>query len=172
MNGLLVFLGVAMALLLALLIAAPWRREALPSGRSPELPDRVLMNRILAEEDAAFVESLGSPRIRRYFVRERRRLALSWLRQLYGAARDLRRQHVQLARHSSDVRLGAEARLACEFGAFLIAYAFFVAFVRWIGPFRGRRVLGAADSLVSTLDRLGRRIAASASAPERGVAAA
>lgn len=169
MNGLLAFLGVAIALVLALLLLVRLRPASLPSEGLIELPDRVLMARILAEDDAAFVESLGSPLIRQYYIRERRRLALAWLRRLFCAARKLRQRHVLSARHSSDVHLGAELRLACEFVMFILAYAAVVGLVASIGPMRGRRLLGGCDSLITSLAQLASKIAARVSTPQPGV---
>ena len=170
MIGVEVFVGAGIALVVALTVAAMRSPSNVPPGVLLELPDRELMERILAREDAAFVKQIGSQSVWRYFVTERRRLALGWLRRLFVAARTLRRRHVQSARQSSDARLGSELRLAIESATFVLMYGFVVGVMRTAGPFRGRGAVGSVESLVGAVDRLGRRVAASVSVPERAVA--
>ena len=84
----------ALAALLVLILRRNRDQEPGESYDSPNrlepivrLPNRILLDRCLSAEDLAFISSLESPRLMRLFLRERRRLAIAWLRQTRREAR-------------------------------------------------------------------------------------
>jgi hypothetical protein len=123
------------------------------------LPDRALLDRCLSAEDLAFISSLESPRLLRLFLRERRRLAIVWLRQTRREAQRLLELHVRSVRYAADLRPGAEAKLFLAAGLFLVVYTMMSGIVLWYGPLRTRRFLQSLQSLAGLLSILGQRIA-------------
>jgi len=123
------------------------------------LPDRALLDRCLSAEDLAFISSLRSPRLLRLFLRERRRLAIAWLRQTRREAQRLLEFHVRSVRYAADLRPGAEAKLFLAAGLFLVVYTMMLGIVFWYGPVRTRRFLQSLQSLAGVLSLLGERIA-------------
>ena len=165
MIGLIVFIGASAALILLLLIVnRPATSEEAPAG----LPDRAIMERILAPEDARYIASLRLPRVHRLFLRERRRLAVRWLRAIRAEATRLFELHTRAVRQTRDVRPMMEFRVACSFALFMLNYAVIVGLVQWYGPFRTSAVLRLFDSLSGAMERLSRQLAASAGAPASG----
>ncbi len=166
MIELLVFLGAGVALILLLLIVKhPATGEEVPAG----LPDRAIMERILSAEDARYIASLRLPRVYRLFLRERRRLAIVWLRAIRAEAARLFGLHTRAVRQMQDVRPIMEVRVACSFALFMLNYAVVVGLVRWYGPFGAGAILRVFDSLSGAMERLSRQVAGSAGAPAFGV---
>ena len=165
MTGLLVFIGASAALILLLLVVKrPANGELAPAG----LPDRAIMERILAPEDARYIASLGLPRVHRLFLRERRRLAVRWLRAIRAEATRLFRLHTRAVRQARDVRPMTEVRVACAFALFMLNYAVIAGLVRWYGPFHTGAILRLLDSLSGAMGRLSRQLTAGAGAPAAG----
>jgi hypothetical protein len=165
MIGLLVFLGASVALVLLLLVVKhPATSEEVPVG----LPDRAIMERILAPEDSRYIASLRLPRVYRLFQRERRVLALAWLRAIRAEATRIFGLHTRAVRQTQDVRPMMEVRVACSFALFMLNYAVIVGLVRWYGPFGAGAVLRLFDSLSGAMERLSRQVAGSAGAPAFG----
>lgn len=171
--NLLLILGIGIALLF-LLWAAGRNRSAAGADRASRpadpgeyivrLPPRALLARCLAVEDLEFAVQTASIAVVRLLLRERRRLALAWLRQTRQEAGRLFRLHVRMARHAPDLRPAAEGKLLLQFGLFLVVYQILVGFVALYGPLRTRRFVESVHALADLLSRLGSRIAESASA--------
>ena len=163
MTGLMILIGLLMALLL-LFWAAGRGRADFGADRAEEespvrLPPKALLGRCLSIEDVEYAAQLGSPRILRLLLRERRRLALKWLRQTRQEAGRLLRQHVRAARHAADLRPAAEVRLWFHAGLFLIVYEVLMTAVRLYGPFRTRAFVRSVFAMAGVLVNLGDRIA-------------
>jgi len=122
-------------------------------------PDRALLDRCLSAQDLAFISSFESRALLRLFLRERRRLAVAWLRQTRREAQRLLRLHVRSVRYAADLRPGAEVKLFLAAGLFLMVYGTMLAIVSWYGPLRTRRFLESVQGLAGVLSRLGERIA-------------
>ena len=119
------------------------------------------MARCLSEEDARFIENLGSAGVFRLLLSERRRLALRWLRLTRREAARLFGLHVRTARYAPDLRPLTEAKLVLEFATFLMIYEVLAGLVRLYGPFRTHSYVGSIHGLAQLLSWLGGRIAAS-----------
>ena len=161
----LAIVGFGAALLLLLWLAG---RRSYAASTAPDdlyseylvrLPPRGLLGRCLALEDVEYAVALGSPEVLRLLLRERRRLALGWLRQTRREASRLFRLHIRMARHASVLRPGAELRLFLQFGVFFLLYQVLAGTVRLYGPFRARTFVNSVQSLADLLGRLGARIA-------------
>jgi len=139
---------------------ADWSSEAAHRPEIPvRLPDRTILERCLSSEDLEFISSFESQALLRLFMRERRRLAVAWLRQTRWEARRLLRLHVSSVRYAADLRPGAEAKLFLAAGLFLLVYGAMLGIVSWYGPLRTRRFLKTVQVLAAILSQLGERIA-------------
>jgi len=123
------------------------------------LPPRGLLARCLAVEDVEYAATLRSPVVLRLLLRERRRLALGWLRQTRREASRLFRLHIRMARHAPDLRPVAELKLFCQVGVFFLLYQVLAGTVHLYGPFRARTFVNSVQSLADVLAHLGGRIA-------------
>jgi len=162
MTEVLVFLGAGAALFLLL---ALWSRredgELEPEGPIGP-PDPSVMRRILAQQDMAYIASLRLPRIQRFFVRERSRLALAWLRASRDEGRRLLQRHAEAVRRQRDIRPMTEIRIAWLFASFLLASLTAAGLVRLCGPFRVPALRRSVEHLLGSLDSLGRMAGAPA----------
>jgi len=137
-----------------------WSSEAAHRPEMPvRLPDRMILERCLSSKDLEFISSFESRALLRLFVRERRRLAMAWLRQTRREAQLLLRLHVSSVRYAADLRPGAEAKLFLAAGLFLLVYGAMLGIVSWYGPLRTRRFLESVQGLAVILSQLGERIA-------------
>jgi hypothetical protein len=124
------------------------------------LPRRSLLDQCLSPEDLDFVKIRKSPAVLALFLHERRRIAVSWLRQTRREAQRLVRLHVHAVRYAADLRPAAEAKLFLAVGLFMLVYAAMLTAVWWYGPLRTRRSLASIRSLASVLAQLADRIVA------------
>ena len=159
MSELIIFLVVGLALVVVLLICvrrgvetAASRRE-FPEARKAllalqlELPPRDLMDRIFASQDWDFVLSLSLPRIQRIFLRERKTVALSWLRHTRMKARRLMDFHLKAVRRNIAVSRAVEFELAINYILFLVICRILLGLIWLHGPFGTRRLVGYAASM-------------------------
>ncbi len=109
------------------------RGELLPSG---------LVARILDLADFSFVANEGNNEIRQRFERERKELAISWLRHTRQQVDHLFRFHLRFARQQSDLNPADEFRIAFSYFLFLAAYAALLNSIRLRGPLRARTMVG------------------------------
>jgi hypothetical protein len=156
MTELLIFLAAGTVLLL--LVAASSRRHS--AEMEPEElagpPDPSVMRRILAPQDMAYIASLRIPGIQRLFVRERRRLALAWLRASREEASRQLRRHAHMVRCQREIRPATEIRIAWLFGSSQLTCLIMAGFVWSCGPFRVPVLLKSVDYLLGSLESLGR----------------
>jgi hypothetical protein len=150
-----VFLGTGAALILFMLA---WRDgdpgKELEEFDGPSSP--LVMRRIIAQEDMLYVASLQMPHIRRFFLRERRRLALDWLRASRKEALRLLRSHKEAVRHSDDTRAAREIQIVAGFASFVVVYSAMAGTVRLFGPFRVPALLRSVEYLSDSLESLTR----------------
>jgi hypothetical protein len=125
------------------------------------LPGRFLLARCLSSEDLEFISERHSSQLLHLFLRERRRLAIGWLRQIRREATHLYRLHVRSVRYAADLRPAAEAKLLVAVVLFSVVYGAMLLAVEMYGPFRTRRFLRWVQSMADVLMQLGGRIAAS-----------
>jgi hypothetical protein len=137
-------------------------RSALEASQTiVQLPPSSLLGRCFSQQDVEFVASLGSQAVLRLLLRERRRLALEWLRLTRREARRLLGSHVRTVRFSADLRPATEFKLLVRAGCLLFTSEVLEVLVRWYGPFRARAYVRSIEGLGSVLAALGSGIAQS-----------
>jgi hypothetical protein len=124
------------------------------------LPARYLLYQCLSAEDLEFVRLRKSPVLLRLFLRERRRLATSWLRETRREAHRLLRLHLNSVRFAADLRPMAESRLFLVVAVFFLVYGALTAVVWFYGPLQTRQFLQSTQALGRIFARLTDRIAA------------
>jgi hypothetical protein len=167
MMQLLPFMAPAFALLLLLLLlrkrpSAPLAARPFPAepldAFSLELPPRELMERVCARQDFEFVSANAPRQVRRAFQRERRSMAIAWVRQASRQAQRWMAFYSKTVRHSASLSPSMELKLALQFAAFhLTCFALMTAI--WLGgPVRARilisHALGLSERLALEFDRV------------------
>jgi len=109
-----------------------------------DLPSRALTERIFAPEDREFVARQAPKRARQQFLRERKALALWWLRETRLVLRYLMALHRKAVRGSEDLSLAVETRLAVHYFFFVVVYDLLYALIWLRGPFANRAMVGYA----------------------------
>jgi len=171
MNQLLIFLPIALLLLAILLVWAlrtrgpaadnktsPDAREALTSLEQLELPSQAVVERVFATQDWDYISSQTSPRIQRMFLRERRTIALSWLRQMRKQAAHLVDLHLRVVRRNVNLRPATEIGLAFRYVLFLLQSEVLAVLIWLVGPFRSRRMVDYAVGVAQQLGYISGRV--------------
>jgi hypothetical protein len=130
-----------------------------------ELPSRALMSRILAEDDLGFIDGEGVRAIRKQFLQDRRRLALSWLLQTRRQATAILGFHLRAVRTDFSLRPSVELQLALHTLLFFATYAALWSLVTCYGAFGARAILRNVVNLSGRLAGLGGSILADAGRP-------
>jgi hypothetical protein len=104
-----------------------------------------IVERIFARSDRDYVLSLESDSAYNTFVEERRRIALAWVRQVRQRVMTLWHFHNHATRHSPDLKLGSEARLAWNFVVLLLACQGLELLIYAVGPFTVPSMVGSAS---------------------------
>jgi hypothetical protein len=117
-------------------------RHALNALQLDLLPTE-LVGRIFAKQDCEYVALRTPPPVQRMFQRERKRIALSWVHQVQGQIRSLRRFHLGAARFYAQLNVRAEMRLALDFAVLLMACRTLQVMLYLRGPYAVPRMVGA-----------------------------
>ncbi len=117
-----------------------------------ELPPRALADRIFSDTvDAEFVSKNFPPALQEMYRKERRSLALAWLKAVHHAGVQLYRVHVSVARGSSVLNPRVELQVACELLGLLVTCYTLYALVWLRGPHSLSRLVGRVLSLTTQL---------------------
>jgi hypothetical protein len=127
-----------------------------------EVPPAALMNRIFAEDDLTFVSSEGVRPIRRQFVQDRRRIALSWLGLTRREAIRILHLHLRAVRTNRSLHPLLEFQLLAHTLLFFAVYALLWSIVATYGAFWARGFVRNVVTLADRLSALGARILADA----------
>jgi hypothetical protein len=125
-------------------------RQALNSLQDNLLPPE-LVRRVFSQEDLAFVTSVGSKEIRETFLRERKRVALLWVRQLRKNVVSLRQFHSGRSRFYAQLDFRTEVELAVRFASLLLVCRLLEAVFHLSGAFAAPRIVGAAIHTAGTV---------------------
>jgi hypothetical protein len=139
-------------------------RQALNSLQTNLLPPE-LVHRVFAREDLIFVSSVGSKRIRRRFLRERKRVALRWVAQVRKQVSSLKRFHSGRSRFYAQVDLRTEIELALSFASLLFVCRLLEAIFYIRGPFAAPRIVGAVIGVAGNICAASERSLAFLSSP-------
>lgn len=110
-----------------------------------------LVGRIFATRDSEYIRAETPSRIQEMFQRERKRIALSWVRQVRGQILSLRRFHLGAARSYAQLSLRTEMGLAVDFAALLFACRILQVMLYVRGPYA---VPGMVEATASAATRL------------------
>ncbi len=166
MSDLIFSVGIGVAFLVLLLLwaqrsaRAPLSRRE--SFRAEEalgtfqlgLPTRVLAERIFAQEDWDYVARQAPPEVRRAFLRERKTLALAWLRQTRQQVGRLMRFHLRAVHRNARLAPGVELRLTAHYLVFLMVYQVLSSLIWLRGPFAVQGMVGFASDVAQDLSNL------------------
>lgn len=118
-------------------------RQALNSLQTGLLPAD-LVQRMFARNDLEFVISACPEETRRLFLRERKRLALSWVRQVRRQVLSLRAFHSRQSRRYARMHLATELGLALNFFSLLFICRVLQVTFYLRGPYAVPTVVGKA----------------------------
>ena len=131
-------------------------RQALNSLQDNLLPPE-LIQRVFAREDLLFACSIGSAKVRATFLRERKRVALRWVRELRKQVLSLRQFHAGRSRFYAQVGARTEFELALSFAYLLFVCRVLEGVFQFRGPFAAPRIvhaaIGSAESICATSER-------------------
>lgn len=163
MSELLFFLALSLALLVLLLLWAS--RGARVAANQEEIagvqealaalqlagPPRTLEEKIFAGRDWEFVSKRTPRPIQLEFLNDRKKLALSWLRESRKKVAEVLALHRTAARQWSSLRPAAELGLVVHYLFFLMVYAILFGLIWLRGPFALRRMVSYASELAEQL---------------------
>lgn len=135
---------VAAALLLLLILVAALRLLVSQSLQEPPLargeediteacPEE-FVSRIFSRADWEFVRGIKSRSIERLFSRERKRVALTWVRQTSAMIRRVMRGHAEAARQSKNLEVSVEMSILTQYLALMAVCAILSLAIQIAGP--------------------------------------
>jgi hypothetical protein len=135
---------VAGALLLLILLVATMRLLASRSLQEPPLargeedvtepcPEE-FVSRIFSRDDWEFVRGIKCGSIERLFSRERKRVALAWVRQTSAMIRRVMRGHAEAARQSRNLEVSVEISILTQYVALMAVCALLSLAIQIAGP--------------------------------------
>lgn len=95
-----------------------------------------VMRRILSEDDAHFIEGMGTPEVQKLFYSERKKLALRWVRRTQKQVSYLLKMHLILAGHMSKPTHKFDFDLSAKYFVFKFISSVVLAMIWLVGPFK------------------------------------
>jgi hypothetical protein len=124
------------------------------------------VSKIFSRADWEFVSQTKSPKLAKLFRRERKAVALLWVRQTSAAIQRVMREHKAASRGSHDLEFTTEVKLVLQYGELmLLCGALFLA-IQSAGPLWLRGLALYADSLSRSIADVQRALAAAATPRE------
>jgi len=144
-------IGVSIALLISfllLLLLAAWRQAVVTAREVPpqaalqpqgvDLPlepcPAEYVSKIFSREDWEFVASMNSPALQRFFLAERKSLALLWVLQTAAGIQKVMRQHAEFSRGSADLEFATEMHLFFRYAELRVICAVLIVSIELVGP--------------------------------------
>ncbi len=164
------FLIIGLLLLILLVVWARRGARPAPSGGElagaqtaltilqSELLPQALVERIFALQDWDFVRSQAPADVQGVFLRERKAIALSWLRQTRRQVKKLMEFHLLAARRSVNLSPAMEVKVATDCLLFLLECGILIFLIRLRGPFYVRRMVGQTASVAERLCVISQRL--------------
>jgi hypothetical protein len=116
-----------------------------PAEVAPCPPEFVF--KIFSRADWEFASATKSPKIEKLFRRERKAVALLWVRQTSAAIQRVMREHAEAARGSGDLEFTTEVKLVLQYGELMLLCGVLFLAIQSAGPLWVRGVALYADSL-------------------------
>ena len=111
------------------------------------------IKRIFAAEDVKFVSESGVPDVQRFFLKERKRLGIQWMRSTQKQVAHLMRLHLKLASYTCEPNPKFEFNLTIKYVCFILVCNSLLVVMWLFGPFQAVRVvshtLGVAEHFCS-----------------------
>ena len=112
------------------------------------------IKRIFAADDVNFITESGAPDVQRFFLKERKRLGIQWLRSTQKQVAQLMYLHLRLASYTYEPRPKFEFTLTVKYACFILVSNGLLVLLWLFGPFEAVRVvshtLGLAENFCST----------------------
>lgn len=128
----------------ALLLLLYARRSSLMNRaldlRAVTLPSQQVVERIFSGTDAKYVKKLPQE-IQARFGRDRRTLAITWVRQIRQVTLSLSRAHARSIRGNASLELGKELRIVLRLVSLLVTCELLTIVVSTLGPVQSRVLL-------------------------------
>jgi hypothetical protein len=122
--------------------------------------------RIFSREDASFVDSTCAATVRALFLRERKGVALLWIRQTSLRIRNILREHTMQVRHSENLHFQSELGIFARYLQLRALCGLMFAAVALTGPIHVRKLALRMDTLFQRFVRIRESLAAPAPAPQ------
>ena len=100
------------------------------------------IKRILATEDVKFISNVGAQDVHWFFLKERRGLAIQWLRTTQRQVAHLMDLHLKLAGYTDEPNPSFEFGLSVRYLCFIVASNLVLALLWLRGPFEAVRIVG------------------------------
>jgi hypothetical protein len=111
--------------------------------------ETMTIKRIFATEDADFIASSGLPDVESFFRKERRTLALAWLRATQKRVANLMDMHLRLAAYTYEPSPAFEIRLSANYLFFVLVSKFLFLLLWLSGPFAVARAVGYTTGMTA-----------------------
>ena len=146
--------GVLLLVLLLAVAVKSWlayRDSADLPGSEDELGQEhcpsVFVRRIFSPVDWRYVHGMKSPDMEKLFRKERRTVALVWVRQTSFGIRRIMREHAAIARQSTNLQPATELKIFLQFAALLVTCGAIRVGIDLAGPMRIGGLARYADNL-------------------------
>jgi hypothetical protein len=113
-------------------------REALDTA----IVETAAIGRIFSSEDIEFISRSSTRKVQQLFLRERKALAMQWLRKTQKEVAQFMDLHLRLAAYPHEPGPKFELKLAGKYVAFIVVSYLLLLLVWLRGPFKARRVVG------------------------------
>jgi hypothetical protein len=147
---------------------SPEWRFALGGSARHKLPPAQVLRHVFSADDLDFVATEHSAPLLALLVKQRRAIAISWLRLLKAEMLAAVAAHHRAARTSPDFRLRTEFPLALRLLQFAAVYLLLSALLRFYGPFAAKRLTLQLQRMSGRLSALQLSIAWPAPVPAAG----
>jgi hypothetical protein len=99
------------------------------------------IERIFSTEDMEFVSHASAPKVQHRFLKERKALAIQWLRKTQKQVAELMDLHLRLAGYTHEPSPRFELKLSAKYLSFLLV-SYTLLLLLWLrGPFKARRAV-------------------------------
>jgi len=129
--------------------------------------------RVFSNDDSRYVLAINSPALAKLFQRERKQVALAWVRQTSAAIQRTMREHKQVSRTSHDLDAGTEFKLLLLYSELILLCGVLFVAVGSVGPLGLRRLADYAEThsqRLATVHQTVKTAAGSRELPRAGAA--
>jgi hypothetical protein len=109
------------------------------------------VSRIFEGDDLKFISRFDSPKLQKYFRRERNAVALLWVQQTTMHIRGIMRQHLETSRRSKDLHVATEAKIFAQYAQLRFLCGILFISIGLVGPQKMRGVALYAQELTQQL---------------------